>query len=232
MQVFVRIDLGSTTTRAVALDGAGAVLGRGVTSSRRDAEVSRAVARADALEDARLTLVRRALAARGHDPAETERLVARLEERLRFAQHLVQLKQLEASLLPGLPAIERRYPGARLEPAVREVLAGLRRASPASPASFRDVTAARWTSLARAASTATDRPYEALLAAFDEAIAFVDGRPVEVTLPMIVGVAVRDAVPAKEAHAVEAAIERAACTPLEVVPLVSAAQEATAPAAG
>ena len=48
MKVYVGIDLGSTTTKAVVLDAEGAVLGRGITNSRSDYDVACAVAQRQA----------------------------------------------------------------------------------------------------------------------------------------------------------------------------------------
>ena len=61
MKVVVGIDLGSTTTKAVLLNEAGEILGRGITNSRSNYEVACAVAREEALTDARFSLLRAAL---------------------------------------------------------------------------------------------------------------------------------------------------------------------------
>jgi benzoyl-CoA reductase subunit A len=232
MKVFVGIDLGSTTTKSVVLDEDGAVLGRGITNSRSDYDVACAVARREALDDARLTLARRGLAARRLDPDAVERLVQRLEERLRYVQHMTQLKQLERQVLTELEAVERLFPAAHLGPAVREILTGMHAEAPEllegarrRSTFFRDLAASQWARLARGIASPPERPYEALLGAFDKAILKVEAQLVDVPLPMVTGAAVRDAVArgdlsASEAHGCDVALERAASAPLEVVSAV------------
>ena len=61
MRCFIGIDLGSTTTKAVVMDEDGYTLGRGITNSRANYDTAAAVAKQEALIDARLTLCRRAL---------------------------------------------------------------------------------------------------------------------------------------------------------------------------
>ncbi len=235
MRCFVGIDLGSTTTKAVVLDEEGAVLGRGITNSRSDYDVACAVAQREALDDARLTLARRALPALGRGapdevltPAAQEALLRRLEQRFRLAQHLVQLDLLGAEVTAELPAVERLFPGARLGPAIAQLLEGLRAEAPAQflggelPRTFfRDLAASQWARGAQAAAVPGERPYEALLGAFDKAILKVEGRLFDLGLAAVVGQAVGDLVEAGEipggrAGHVERALAGAVAAPLEV----------------
>ena len=59
MKCYIGIDLGSTTTKAVLLDEAGEILGRGITNSRSNYATASAVAKQEARTDARMTLFRR-----------------------------------------------------------------------------------------------------------------------------------------------------------------------------
>ena len=70
MKVVVGIDLGSTTTKAVLLGEDGEILGRGITNSRSNYEVACAVAREEALTDARFSLLSAAI--RTHSDASGE----------------------------------------------------------------------------------------------------------------------------------------------------------------
>ena len=97
MRSFVGIDLGSTTTKAVVMDEAGAVLGRGITNSRSNYDTASRVARLEAIIDARLTLLRRIL---GETPAVGERVdevLDGLERYFRLELFLEQLSFLEKS---------------------------------------------------------------------------------------------------------------------------------------
>ena len=65
MKCYVGVDLGSTTSKAVILDDKGEILGRGITNSRSNYEMASSVARTEAYVNAKFTLFRRGLAARG-----------------------------------------------------------------------------------------------------------------------------------------------------------------------
>ena len=55
MKCYVGIDLGSTTSKAVVMDSAGEVLGRGITNSRSNYDTATQVAKMEALISTRLT---------------------------------------------------------------------------------------------------------------------------------------------------------------------------------
>lgn len=119
LDVFVGIDLGSTTTKAVVLDRDGSALGRGITNSRSNYDVACAIARQEAFVAARFNLVKAALAG---DPAvgpRAERLLPALSRSFRHQQHCDQLESLRRALLaaaeqpryraiPALPAVLHR----------------------------------------------------------------------------------------------------------------------------
>ena len=56
MKAFIGIDLGSTTTKAVVMDEARTVLGRGITNSRSNYDTAAAIAKQEALVAARFLL--------------------------------------------------------------------------------------------------------------------------------------------------------------------------------
>ena len=61
LKIYIGIDLGSTTTKAVVLNGAGEVIGRGITNSRSNYDVACQVVREEALVRTRFTLTRQAI---------------------------------------------------------------------------------------------------------------------------------------------------------------------------
>ena len=65
MKTFIGIDLGSTTTKAVVMDEARTVLGRGITNSRSNYDTAAAIAKQEALVAARFFLFREELARNG-----------------------------------------------------------------------------------------------------------------------------------------------------------------------
>ncbi len=94
MKCCVGIDLGSTTTKAVILDGGGVVVGRGITNSRSSYDVACQVALTEALVDTRFWLVASALEETGIDEQRKKRLLAELERSFRKQQYLGQLRTL------------------------------------------------------------------------------------------------------------------------------------------
>ena len=98
MEIFIGVDLGSTTTKTVLLDDAGQVVGRGITNSRSNYEVASRVARREAFVQARFNLTREALR---RDPvlAEGEQTyLAALGRAFRLRHHLDQLARLRTAL--------------------------------------------------------------------------------------------------------------------------------------
>lgn len=89
MKVFVGIDLGSTTTKAVVLDENGEILGRGITNSRSNYDLAAEVARTEAFVSARFELLRREVEAAA-GAATLDRLLAAF----RLEQRRVQLDRL------------------------------------------------------------------------------------------------------------------------------------------
>jgi len=192
---FIGIDLGSTTTKAVILDAEGTLLGKGLTNSRSNYDVACAIAKSEALADARFTLCRRALSALDMDDAARSKLLERLENRFRLAQHLAQLDVLRKEMLAEAPGVERLFPGATLVPTVTEVLdlmrerAGELFAEGAKRRSdfFRDNAASQYSALAEARSECGARPYEALLGVFDKSILKVENEVLDIAFADVVG---------------------------------------------
>ena len=81
LDVFVGIDLGSTTTKAVVLDGHGTVIGRGITNSRSNYDVACAIARQEAFVATRFNLTQAALGREPELSEQAERLLRGLEQR-------------------------------------------------------------------------------------------------------------------------------------------------------
>ena len=98
LRIHVGIDLGSTTTKAVVLNGGGEVIGRGITNSRSNYDVACQVVREEALTQTRFTLTRQAIRS---NPALSHiqgAFISSLEQSLRFLQHLDNLERLRAAL--------------------------------------------------------------------------------------------------------------------------------------
>jgi benzoyl-CoA reductase subunit A len=94
MKTFIGIDLGSTTTKAVVMGEARAVLGRGITNSRSNYDTAATVAKQEALVAARFHLFRDALSRSNALNGRLESFIGQLERDFRLEQYLEQLADL------------------------------------------------------------------------------------------------------------------------------------------
>ena len=95
MKTFIGIDLGSTTTKSVVIDEERNIIGRGITNSRSNYDTAAAVAKQEALVNARFHLFRQALGRSGALNGSLEDFLAQLERDFRLEQFLEQLADLE-----------------------------------------------------------------------------------------------------------------------------------------
>src|SRR3989304_5648219 len=95
MRCFIGIDLGSTTTKAVVMDEARNVLGRGITNSRSNYDTAATVAKQEALVAGRFHLFREALSKSHARNGGLETFIGQLERDFRLEQYLEQLADLE-----------------------------------------------------------------------------------------------------------------------------------------
>jgi benzoyl-CoA reductase subunit A len=166
MKLYLGVDLGSTTSKAVLVDDAERVIGRGITNTRANYDVAVEVARREAMTDARLA---QAVALLGADAAA-------VTEAFWITADLQRLEALRltcraaASAMPG--------EGPRLAPAVDVILArivdeasGLFSAAARGRGSFfRDIVGARFHALAEEACTRSGLDFERVLGVYDRAI--------------------------------------------------------------
>ena len=181
MRAFIGIDLGSTTTKAVVLDEAQEVLGRGITNSRANYNTACKVAKYEALLGARFTLLARAL---GADLAGGAFLAA-LERGFRRQQFADQVDDLEATCREKAAGDRFRGHEDAVGGAIGAIFAGLRAELDAlfAPGArrksdfFRDLAGARFMALAQDAAKAAGVSYDLLLNVYDKAIIEVENRP-------------------------------------------------------
>ena len=98
MRVFVGIDLGSTTTKAVILDDQSKVVGRGITNSRSNYDVASQIARQEAFVQARFKLTRDALSADSELSGTEDMFLPLLDRKFRLSHHLEELARLANEL--------------------------------------------------------------------------------------------------------------------------------------
>jgi benzoyl-CoA reductase subunit A len=209
MKVFVGIDLGSTTTKAVILDEDGGVLGRGITNSRANYDLAAGVARTEAFVSARFELLRREVE-RSAGAEVLDRLLAafRLEQRLaqldrlrarinaEAAGDLRLLEVLEVLLRRVTDEEERRY--AEGDETGRSDF-------------FRDAVGSAYARIADELARAPDGvPFDRLMGLYDKSIVAVENQPVELGFGEHIGAAldrVADSTPARRGIASALAVE-------------------------
>ncbi len=130
LDYWVGIDLGSTTTKAVVLNGDRDVLGRGITNSRSNYDMACQVALGEALINVRFSLMEEALVLTGLSQAVVDDLLASFEVKFRRRQYLAQLAALADQIernfhVDGiLSQLEEVGSGVRLLPAFAKVTLG------------------------------------------------------------------------------------------------------------
>lgn len=182
MECFIGIDLGSTTTKAVLMDGDFAVLGRGITNSRSNYETAAQVAKQEALIDTRLTLIRRAA---GGTVKDAETFIGELERSFRLEQFLEQLEDLHQTCLGSVGGKHFSGHEAAVRAVVDAVFVTLRAEAAAlfAPGAkrksdfFRDLAGSRFMQLGESAAKDADVPFEMVLNAYDKSIIEVENRP-------------------------------------------------------
>ncbi|HWR83966.1 MAG TPA: BadF/BadG/BcrA/BcrD ATPase family protein [Candidatus Deferrimicrobium sp.] len=107
MKVFLGIDLGSTTSKAVIVDAAGCIIGRGITNTRSDYAVAARIAQMEAEFNSRFTLLRRALREETSNDFDWDTVLSHLENRFHYLQfqqrfdHLVAVMRHNGEMMAG-----------------------------------------------------------------------------------------------------------------------------------
>jgi benzoyl-CoA reductase subunit A len=180
VRTFTGIDLGSTTTKAVILDGDGRTVGRGITNSRSNYDVACEVALAEAGINARFHLLAAELDRAGATPALRDAWLEEVGRRFKEQQYLAQLRVLGEVVgrLPGAAEADgggalRRILG-RMESETDALFApGVERRSDF----FRDIAGSRYLRLAEEEARDRGARFDHLAGLFDKAILEVENTP-------------------------------------------------------
>ncbi len=106
MTVFLGIDLGSTTSKAIVVDDKGQIIGRGITNTRSDYNVAADIARMDAEFNSRFTLLRRRLATEYGDHKKWDAVFEELDNRFHYLQFEKRNESLAAVMLSTAEALD------------------------------------------------------------------------------------------------------------------------------
>jgi len=94
MKVYLGIDLGSTTSKAVILDADENIIGRGITNTRANYEVAAEIARMEAEFNSRFSLLKQRLMDTGNKLVQWEQIFPELESRFHFLQFKTRFEKL------------------------------------------------------------------------------------------------------------------------------------------
>ena len=229
MKCYTGIDLGSTTTKAVILDEAGEVLGRGITNSRSNYDLAASISRSEALVSARFVLLDQQLAADDVSPDEASRFRGRLQRQFRRLQHLSELqllaevcaKECEAPRVAGIrgpltervASITRTMAEKARKPSLKDLMKNKKKTSDF----FRDRAAGEYSRLAEKEIDDTVS-FDDLMSIFDKAIIQVENTSLEGTFDDSIHQAFESAAKGLDTAHYDrfgAAVQRAVAVPLD-----------------
>lgn len=184
MRTFIGVDLGSTTTKAVVMDEARNVLGRGITNSRSNYDTAAAIAKQEALVAARFFLFRKELARNNVLEGSLEGFLGQLERDFRLEQYLEQLADLEQVCERNVAAAKFGDASSAVAAALRTLFALLQKDAAAlfAPGAkrksdfFRDIAGAQYLALGEQVAKDAGVRYDMLLNVFDRSIIEVENR--------------------------------------------------------
>jgi benzoyl-CoA reductase subunit A len=184
MKTFIGIDLGSTTTKAIVLDGEETVLGRGITNSRSNYGIAAELAKQEAFLDARFFLFRNLLKDVPALKGELDEFLSNFEQDFRLEQYLEQLKELERVCVDSAGDERLGKDGPETRELLASVFQQLYDEAPTlyEPGSsrksdfFRDIAGSQYSNASESNTQESKISFEALLNVFDRSIIEVENR--------------------------------------------------------
>jgi len=185
MKCFIGIDLGSTTTKAVVMNEAREIIGRGITNSRSNYDTASAVAKQEAMIDCRFTLLRNDLDGIDKLSENQDVFLNDLERNFRREQFVEQLDDLQNTCLRNAEGERFNEVRSILTEVLSDVFTKLRHESLALYAKgatrksdfFRDIAGGRFLSLSEETSKEAGIKYDFALNVYDKSIIEVENRP-------------------------------------------------------
>lgn len=99
MKVYLGIDLGSTTSKAVIIDDKNHIIGRGITNTRSNYEVATEIAQREAEYNSRFTLLHRKLIDDSPNSHDWDKVLPHLENQFHYIQFRSRLEELFQKML-------------------------------------------------------------------------------------------------------------------------------------
>jgi benzoyl-CoA reductase subunit A len=231
MKLFVGIDLGSTTTKAVVLGEGSEILGKGITNSRSNYDTACAIAKTEAFIDTRFSLFRSGLDSKPLGRIDPERFLFQLEADFRLVQFLNQLRHLEDTALKEAEA--KRYEAVRpaLMATLSKLFAAITEEAPqwyavgAARRSdfFRDLAGSAYMRQAEKVSDPNGVTYSLLAGIYDKCIIRVENAQIDLTFESNIGTALERAfaafpeLGASQREALSRTVKSCVDEPLEVL---------------
>tara|TARA_B100001971_G_scaffold125953_1_gene115991 strand:+ start:450 stop:1757 length:1308 start_codon:yes stop_codon:yes gene_type:complete len=184
MKCFIGIDLGSTTTKAVILDENLKELGHGITNSRSNYDIASAVAKQEAIVNARMNLVEQSLSNFPELSGRLEKILDSLERGFRLEQFMESLADLE--MVCRNNAVGERFKGYEqgMAEALIETFRKLRIEAPELFAVgakrksdfFRDIAGSRYLAIGEVVAQEAGLAFDLMLNVYDRSIIEVENR--------------------------------------------------------
>ncbi|MDP6211441.1 MAG: benzoyl-CoA reductase subunit A [SAR324 cluster bacterium] len=184
MKCFIGIDLGSTTTKAVILDENLKELGHGITNSRSNYDIASAVAKQEAIVNARMNLVEQSLSNFPELSGRLEKILDSLERSFRLEQFMESLADLE--MVCRNNAVGERFKGYEqgMAEALIETFRKLRIEAPELFAVgakrksdfFRDIAGSRYLAIGEVVAQEAGLAFDLMLNVYDRSIIEVENR--------------------------------------------------------
>lgn len=108
MNIFLGIDLGSTTSKAVIVDNEGRIIGRGITNTRSNYEVATQIAQNEAEFNSRFTLLHRKLKSEPNGSVKWDTLIDQLENRFHYLQYKNRFYRLLDKIFENAAKLENK----------------------------------------------------------------------------------------------------------------------------
>jgi benzoyl-CoA reductase subunit A len=230
MKLHVGIDLGSTTTKAVVMDGP-TILGKGITNSRSNYDAACAIAQTEAFIDTRFSLFRQALERTAPAGLDAAAFHAQLEASFRLQQftnqldYLAELAREEAERIraaklraPLLERLEQLFAGVATDAAEQFQVGKAKRSE-----FFRDLAGNAYMRRAESLADPDGITYDLLVNIYDKCIIRVENKVLDLTFESNIGHALDrtlgsfPALAPAHRDAIAAATGESGQTPLDVV---------------
>jgi benzoyl-CoA reductase subunit A len=177
MDVYLGIDLGSTTSKAVVMGADGRILGRGITNTRSNYKVAAEIARVEALHNARFSHLVHEMEALGYPSSRHSAAYSDLDLNFRYEGYLQRIGALERQCMETLGRAKDGGPVP--EACLADVFALMRsdayrtfdaQARNDSSKFFRDIAGAAFADSAETVATRWKLPSEPLVALYERSI--------------------------------------------------------------